>query len=451
MPFAPLRPRRPRLAAAAIAVALAGSVASAIPASADGDELAQIHAQLETPAVYDDEAGGNANADDPAIWNNPYDHDGDLVIATLKQAGLAVYDASTHEIQRLDAPAPPRDGDEPGRFNNVDLIYGFRLGGHKVDLAVVSDRGRDIVRTYAIDPRAALHHRAPLTDVTDAAAPFVFSSTLDQVNDQETAYGIASWKGEHGAAYAALSRRHTPRVGIVRLEATAAGKITYRHVRDIDLPSSFALPGGGSWTPCEDPGRGPQVEGMVADEENGVLYAAQEDVGIWRIPLEGGTPKLIDKVKDFGVPATYNPDTDECEVTGPDPGVGGEHITPDAEGLTIYRQDDGEGYLLASSQGDNTFVAYDREGSNKYLGHFRVAPAGTIDGSEECDGAMVTSARVGDFKNGLLVVHDGFNAPDETGADGEVRTNTNFKFVDWKLVADPLDLDVTPGDWNPRD
>ncbi|WP_433146319.1 phytase [Actinomadura nitritigenes] len=451
MPFAPFRPRGHRLAAAAVTAALSAAALSAAPASADDDELAQVHARLETPAVFDDDAGGNANADDPAIWNHPSDHDGDLVITTLKQAGLAVYDASGHEIQRIAAPAPPRAGDEPGRFNNVDLIYGFRLGGRTVDLAVVSDRGRDIVRTYAIDPRAALRHGAPLTDVTDAAAPFVFSSSLDQVNDQATAYGIASWKDGHGASYAALSRRHTPRVSIVRLEATAAGKITYRHVQDVDLPSSFALPGGGTWSPCEDPGRGPQVEGMVADEEHGVLYAAQEDVGIWRIPLDGGTPRLIDKVKDFGVPAAYNAETDECEVTGPDPGAGGTHITPDAEGLTIYRKDDGEGYLLASSQGDNTFVVYDREGSNEYLGRFRVAPGTNADGSEECDGAMVTSARVGGFKNGLLVVHDGFNAPDETGPDGEVRTNTNFKFVDWKDVAEPLDLDVTPGAWDPRD
>ncbi|WP_309239830.1 phytase [Actinomadura sp. J1-007] len=249
----------------------------------------------------------------------------------------------------------------------------------------------------------------------------------------------------------ALSRRHTTRVGIVRLEATAAGTITYRRVRDVDLPASFPLPGGATWTPCEDPGRGPQVEGMVADEEHGALYAAQEDVGIWRIPIGGGSPKLVDKVRDYGVPATYNPETDECEVSGPDPGAGGEHLTADAEGLTIYRQDDGEGYLLASSQGDNTFVAYGREAPNGYLGRFRVAPGRAVDGSEECDGAMVTSARVGDFRDGLLVVHDGFNTPDVVDGNGEVRTNTDFKFVDWKQVAEPLDLDVTPGDWDPRD
>ncbi|WP_396452537.1 phytase [Actinomadura sp.] len=442
-------PEGVRLAAAATTVALAAAVLPAVPAAADGDELAQVRATLETPPNFDDEAGGNANADDPAIWSHPDDRDGDLVIATLKEGGLVVYDAAGREIQRFAAPAPPRAGDEPGRFNNVDLIYGFQLGRRKVDLAVVSDRGRDTVRSYVIDPDKAEDHRAPLTDVTDPSVPFVFSSSLDDVNEQATAYGLASWGDSDGGGYVALSRRHTSRLGLVRLVATRAGTITYRHVRDLDLPTSFPVPGG-TWTPCEDPGEGPQVEGMVADPEHRVLYAAQEDVGIWRIPLKGA-PRLIDRVKEYGVPAAYNPETDECEPTGPDPGVGGEHITADAEGLTIYRQDGGDGYLIASSQGDNTFVVYDREDPTHYIGRFRVAPGTTVDGSEVCDGAMVTSAPVGRFRNGLLVVHDGENSPEAVDENGEVRENTNFKFVAWEDVAQPLDLDITPGDWDPRD
>jgi 3-phytase len=440
-----------RLAAAAATAALAAAFVPAAPASADGDDLAQVRAALETPANFDDDAGGNANADDPAIWSHPDDRDGDLIVTTLKEGGLAVHDAAGRQIQRIAAPAPPRAGDEPGRFNNVDLVYGFRLGHRKVDLAVVSDRGRDTVRTYAIDPEKAEDHRAPLTDVTDPGVAPVFSSSPDEINEQATAYGLASWKDSDGASYVALSRRHTTRIGTVRLEATAAGTVTYRHVRDLDLPASFTLPGGGTWTPCEDPGEGPQVEGMVADPENGVLYAAQEDVGIWRIPLGSGSPRLIDKVKEFGVPAAYDPETEECEPSGPDPGAGGAHLTADAEGLSLYRQDGGEGYLLASSQGDDTFVVYDREDPRRYLGHFRVAPGPAVDGSEVCDGAMVTSAPTGGFENGLLVVHDGVNTPEVTDGNGEVRENTNFKLVDWEDVADPLDLDVTPGDWDPRD
>ena len=50
---------------------------------------------------------------------------------------------------------------------------------------------------------------------------------------------------------------------------------------------------------------------------------------------------------------------------------------------------------------------------------------------QHSDGAAVNSAYLGPrFPDGLLVVHDGENTPEVT-ADGEVRPNTNFKFVPW--------------------
>jgi 3-phytase len=75
-------------------------------------------------------------------------------------------------------------------------------------------------------------------------------------------------------------------------------------VDSITLPSTFALRRGGSWTPCaEEDDELPQVEGMVADSRRGFLFAAQEDVGIWRIAVGGGTfggAKLFDRVREFG-------------------------------------------------------------------------------------------------------------------------------------------------------
>ncbi|MFD0533645.1 phytase [Actinomadura luteofluorescens] len=101
-------PQGARLAAAATTAALAAAFLSAVPAAADGDELAQVRAALETPANLDDDAGGNANADDPAIWSHPDDRDGDLIVATLKQGGLAVYDAA--DGRSSGSPPPPRPG-----------------------------------------------------------------------------------------------------------------------------------------------------------------------------------------------------------------------------------------------------------------------------------------------------------------------------------------------------
>lgn len=429
-----------RLTTACLAAATAALIATpANPAAAANTP--SVYATSETPALFDDAAGGDANADDPAIWFNAADPDASLVIATAKQGGLRVHDLGGNEIQSIQAPAAPGPDNEPGRYNNVDLLSGLKIKGTRTDIAVVSDRGRDRLRIYGIDRD---HPDAPLTDLTDPAAPRVFSATEAAVDDQETAYGLATWRNaSNGRYYALASQRHTTGLALMELTATANGTVTYHRVRTLALPSSFAIGNGTVWTPCDEPGRTPQVEGMVVDAERGVLYAAQEDVGIWRMRADlTGTPHIVDKVREFGIPGTYDPVTDEC-VAGADPGVGGKRITADVEGLTIYREDDGEGYLLASSQGDNTFVAYEREGDNDYVGNFRVAPAagaGAIDGSEECDGAAVLNAPLGDeYPDGLLVVHDGFNAPDVTGEGGEVRTNTNFKFVDWNDVADALD------------
>ncbi|MGA4993159.1 phytase [Nonomuraea bangladeshensis] len=420
----------PRLTLAALMFTLAAG--TAVPAS--GSTVPTVHPDVETPALYDDEAGGNANGDDPAIWVHPSDSGRSVVVTTAKEGGLNVYDLDGRQLQHFAAPAAPGPDDEPGRFNNVDVTYGF--GGR--DLAIVSDRGRDTLRIYSIS-------NGRLTDVTDPAAPFVFNTSQGQVNDGETAYGLGAWKDSTGT-YALVSRRHKTSIGLVKLLAKPGGKVGYQLVRTLDLPASFTLPNGQSWTPCLEPDEQAQVEGMVVDQDRDVLYAAQEDVGIWRMRADlTGTPVLVDKVKEYGVPGTYDPATEEC-TPGADPGFGGHHLTADAEGLTIYYREDGKGYLLASSQGDNTFAVYRREGANSYLGQFRVGAGNGIDGVEVSDGSTVLNVPLGDFDEGVFIAHDGVNTP----AEGD-REITNFKFTKWDDIADELDLDVDTDGWDPRD
>ncbi|GGS64516.1 phytase [Streptomyces griseoviridis] len=409
------------------ALARPGHGAAALPA---------VHPRAETAPLTDDEAGGNADADDPAIWRNAAQPDRSLVVATAKEGGLRVYDLDARLVQSIAAPAGPTPDAAPGRFNNVDLVQGMKLGGHRADLAVTTDRGNDRLRVYRIDPAAP---GGPLTDVTDPAAAPVFSAGQAEIDEQRTAYGLATWTDRAtGRSYALVSRRERTTLALLELTATAAGRVGYREVRTLDLPSAFRLPDGTSWSPCAEPGELPQVEGMVVDPDNGVLYAGQEDVGIWRLRADlTGTPRLLDKVREYGVPGTYDESTEEC-VAGAGPGYGGTRLTADVEGLTLLQEDDGDGYLLASSQGDDTFAAYDRETGegNEYEGGFRVtAASATLDGSEECDGAAVLNRPLGSrYPNGLLVVQDGHDAP----GDGETAV-TDFKFVDLGDVRDALD------------
>jgi 3-phytase len=387
-----------------IGVLVAG-VVLATTSYAAADQPQPWRAVAETASNFDDDAGGNADADDPAIWVNPARPGDSVVVGTLKNGGLTVFDLRGRELQHVATPPG-------GRFNNVDITG---------NLAVVSDRGLDHIRVYAIDPRGA-RARTVLTDVTTAAPPLVFSADETEVEEQRTAYGLAVWADPAGGApWVVVSRRHETRLGLFRLTRVSDG-YSYVPVAFTDLPDTF-----GGWTPCAEPGEGPQIEGMVVDRATGLLYAAQEDVGIWRVPWSGngfGHPQLVDRVRSFGQPATYDEEIEECVPTGPPSPDAGTHLTADAEGLTIAYHRGGGRTLYASSQGDSTFARYRIDRHFQYVDGFEVVDSAATDGVQHSDGAAVTTTPLGPaYPHGLLVVHDGENTP---GGD---RTDTNFKLV----------------------
>ncbi|MFJ7955776.1 phytase [Streptomyces sp. NPDC096319] len=409
-----------------------------------------VTAAVETPAVYDDEAGGNADADDPAVWVDPRNPGRSIVVGTLKEAGLDVYGLDGRRLQHIAAPAAQDEDAKPGRFNNVDIVYGFELRGRKTDLALVSDRGRDRVRAYAIDPAAVAAGRPPLRDVTAPGVAPVFAADESEVENQRTSYGLAAFS-EDDDAYVVVSQREETRLRLLRLE-DRGGRVGYRTEDTLDLPATFTLPDGRAWTPCADPGERPQVEGMAVDLEEHVLYAAQERVGLWRIDLDDEKfeePKLVDRVREYGTPWTYDATQEECAFDAAhDPGYGGEHLSADAEGITVYHAEDGTGYVLASSQGDNAFAVYEREGDNAYVGSFRIGD-GAVDGVQHSDGSTVVNVPLGrNFPKGMLITHDG----EATPADGD-RAGTGFKFVRWDAVAGafPEPLTVDTRSFDPRD
>ncbi|WP_082404056.1 phytase [Saccharothrix sp. NRRL B-16348] len=413
-------------------ILLMAAVVPLLIASSPGPDV--VVPVTQTRAFVDDASGqpADADADDPAIWVHPRSAGRSVVLGTLKEGGLAAFDLAGRTLGTYPAPLPPTPDAKPGRYNNVDVLSGVPVDGRARNLAFVSDRGRDRIRVYEIDGRGAAAGAAVVRDVTDPGARPVFSSSEEEVDDQHTAYGLAT--GFVGRTPVVVTnRRNETRVALLRVTAGPVGSVGTAVVSTLDLPSSFPLPDGTTWRPCGEPGEGPQLEGMVVDSEHGVLYAAQEDVGIWRVPLRAtgfGTPVLIDKVRSFGVPQTYDPETEECSVSGADPGFGGRHLAADAEGLTV-----GDDYLIASSQGDSRFVAYERDGRNSYVGDFVVGAGRGNDSVEHSDGAHLVTADLGpDYPEGLLVVHDGERTP----AAGDLAT-TGFAYVSWEDVLDELD------------
>jgi 3-phytase len=112
-------------------------------------------------------------------------------------------------------------------------------------------------------------------------------------------------------------------------------------------------------------------------------------------------------------------------------------LKDDIEGVGIYDLGGGRGYIIVSSQGNNSYAVYRREGDHAYLGSFAVAadPARGIDGISETDGLDVSSANLGPgLEHGAMVAQDGRNVlPVE---------NQNFKVVPWTTIASALKLEV---------
>ena len=156
-----------------------------------------------------------------------------------------------------------------------------------------------------------------------------------------------------------------------------------------------------------------QPEGCVVDDAEGALYVGEEDVGIWRFDAKPDASSTGDLIAKTGA---------ESELTA------------DVEGLAIYSDEDESGYLIASSQGDNTYAVFDRIAPHAFRGRFQVRSEGAIVG--DTDGLEVSSAVLGDrYPRGVLVVQDGMIRD----AQGE-RRNQRFAIVSWKTVEDALGL-----------
>ncbi|MEH2422652.1 MAG: phytase [Nostoc sp.] len=374
---------------------------------------------LETrPDLFDDPAlptSQRADADDPAIYVNATNSADSLVLTSVKNAGLRVYDLSGNLLQTVN----------PGgiRYNNIDLQYGFKLGNQAVDIAVASDRSNDKLAIFKINPNPTTPGQY-LEDITDSNIGTIFQASPFQPPysaSTRSSYGVTLYRSPvTNDYYVFTSRRQTGDIAQFKLIDKGNGKIGSELVREFTIPSPTTA------------GRSPQTEGMVVDQETGFLYIAQEDVGIWKFQAEpdgGTTGKLIDRVRFEG----------------------GSHLTDDAEGLTIYYGKNGTGYLLASSQGDSTFVAYTREGNNEYVGNFAVGNNGSIDSVQESDGADVINVPLGpNFPFGLFVTQDGSNEPAKT-IDGE-NVNSNFKLVPWQNIANalPKSLNIDTTSYDPR-
>jgi 3-phytase len=249
-----------------------------------------------------------------------------------------------------------------GKLNNVDIRTGFPLGGQRVALVTAGNRSNDTLLIYRVNP--ATRQLEPVAART--------ITTL-------TVYGSCMYHSPTSGKFYYFVNSEVGEVEQWELFDNGAGKVDAARVRAFDV--------------------GSQTEGCVADDQLGSFYIGEESRGIWKYgaePTAGSTRTQVDTTSSGG------------------------HLTADVEGLTIAYGANGSGYLIASSQGNNTFVVYQRGGSNAYVSSFQLVAGNGIDAVSDTDGIDVTTANLGPaFPQGLFVAQDGNN-------DG---ANQNFKLV----------------------
>jgi 3-phytase len=289
------------------------------------------------------------DSDDPAIWINRKDPSKSLVLGTCKHAengGLYVFDLAG-KIDRKRTVLGLK------RPNNVDLAYDFSLGGKRVDIAVVTERGANQLRVFTVPD---------LTAIDGGGLP-VFEGVSERLP-----MGIALYRRPRdGAMYAIVSRSTGPSGSYLwqyRLEDNGSGRVRGTKVREFGTYSGTKT-----------------AESVAVDQELGFVYYSDERFGVRQYHADPDAP---DANKELGVFAT-------------------EPFTGDREGISIYATAPGRGYIVVSNQDGHTFRIYRREGekgapyAHPFLREVALA-ARTSDGSD------ITSANVGpQFPGGLFV------------------------------------------------
>ena len=351
-----------------VSIALATAALVVVPVSS-ASAVTNVTATVETQPVP---STGDA-ADDPAIWVNRANPAQSAVIGNDKGGGLEVYDMAGNRLQRI----------SEGFFGNVDVRHDFPTGTGQVELVGTYRAG---LRFYSINPNTR-----QLTNVTDSAT--------GSINSGIGGEGFCLYHSPVDDRFHAFVVNRQGVVAQFRLsDSDGDGLIEATRVRSWEM--------------------GSEAESCVTDDDLGDFYISQEEVGIWKYgaePSDGtgtGARTLVESTV-----------------------ANGGRIRPDAEGLTIVYQPGGQGYLIASSQaGSNTansYLVYEREGSNAFVDEIKVVSGTATDGCGRTDGIDAMAANLGpSFPNGMFVCQDNDNTTPGTSG------NQNFKFVPLERVVD---------------
>lgn len=286
---------------------------AAATAGGHAPSAVRLEAALATAVVPDD-------PDDPAIWVHPTDPSRSLILGTNKVAapnGAVV-------VFGLDGRVRQTIGNID-RPNNIDVEPAVRLGSGTVDLVVTTERLKHRLRAFRIDPEDERLHELGSVPVLEG-----------EVGERGEPMGIALYRrASDGRVFAIVA----PKLGSATnylwqyaLGIDAAGTLTGTLVRRFGAFSGIGA----------EPGEAGEIEAVVVDDELGYVYYSDERFGIRKWHAD---PDHVDRDKELAV-------------------FGRSGYEADREGLAIYQEAGGGGYLISVDQieGGSVLKAYRRAG-----------------------------------------------------------------------------------------
>lgn len=297
---------------------------------------------LIRPSISTEPVGGDA--DDIAVWIDQRDPSKSVVIGTDKKDALYGFDLQGRILWTYKEIAHP---------NNVDIRQGVSIGGKKLDIAVATERERRRLRIFEILD-------GNIRDISGRTATFE-----GEPGPASECMGIGLYKSPRtGDTYAFVSRKQSRANGYVwqyKLVAGSNGTIDLVKVREI-----------GYHVPTE-------VEAIVADDELGFVYFAEEEIGIHKHYAEPSRPST--RLALFGTSG----------------------YTGEREGLALHLKGNGSGYLASCDQipSGSVYNFYPRSDSQtvpqrKPLFRF-------LGISDSTDGIEIVSEPLPGFPNGMLI------------------------------------------------
>ncbi|MBU6220639.1 MAG: phytase [Bacteroidetes bacterium] len=308
---------------------------------------AQYSPKAKVPVIVTEKV--KSDSDDPAIWFNKEDPAKSFILGTDKgndtlDGGLYVFDLGgkidySKSILGLKRP------------NNVDVAYGLEVLGKKTDIAVCTERNTNTIRVFSLPEMKRLDNGGiPVFEGESLRSPM----------------GVALFKDSRTSIiYAFVSRKTGPKLNYIfqyLLSADDNGVVKGQLVRKFGKFSGKK-----------------EIESIVVDNELGYVYYSDEGKGVRKYYA--------------------HPDSSINELAL----FARKKVKEDHEGLSIFKNPDGTGFILLSDQQANQFNVYPREGL-KDNPHKHGLIKKILASSIESDGSEVLHLPLNNtFKKGIFV------------------------------------------------